>query len=183
LSFRQIARTFGAKEKNMKSVLILIVLAMFISAPAGAQSQEFAVSGTGVHHFTTAVIHSTEPTPTGMIQRSTETVDLAGDLTGRLLYHPTSVFDFVAGTLTNTGHQIFSGTVLGSKPVLLSDDEFRFRVDLASGATTGQVHLHGRLAGPKIRCDLNVTGTGLDAAGDATFVYTGQCRIREEKAK
>ena len=94
---------------------------------AGAVRAESAivrpVAGSGTHYLTTAIVHSTEPSPTGMIQRSTETVDLTGDLTGRILYHPTSVFDFVNGTLTNTGHQVFSGTVLGSAPVMLHDDE------------------------------------------------------------
>jgi hypothetical protein len=38
-----------------------------------------------------------------MIQRSTETVELKGDLTGRILYHVTSTFDFANDSLVNTG--------------------------------------------------------------------------------
>jgi hypothetical protein len=76
-----------------------------------------------------ALVHSSTPTATGLIQRSTETVDLTGDLTGRILYHPTSVIDFSTQTVVNSGHQVFSGTVLGSEPVLLHDDTFRFEID------------------------------------------------------
>ena len=119
------------------------------------QSVTRAVSGKAVHYFTTAIIHSETPTATGKIQRSTDLIELTGDLKGRVLYHPTSVFDFVKGTLVNTGNQVFSGTVLGSAPVLLHDDEFRFEVDLKTGGLeSGEVHLTDRIAGPKIRCDL-----------------------------
>jgi len=45
-----------------------------------------------------AIIHSKKDTPTGMIQKSTATVELKGDLIGRVLYHVTSTrhmaFDF-----------------------------------------------------------------------------------------
>ena len=133
------------------------------------------VSGTGVHYFTTSIVHSTTPTATGMIQRSTDIVELTGDLTGRILYHPVSVFDFVKQTLVNTGHQVFSGTILGSEPVLLFDDRFRFDVDLATGATTGRVYLLDRLAGPWIRCVLVVVGAVLTAEGNAAIHYTGNC--------
>ena len=137
-----------------------------------------AVSGTGIHFFSSAILHSSSPTPTGVLQRSTETVELFGDLRGRLLYQPTSEIDLAAGKLVNTGHQVFSGSLLGSRPVLLHDDNFRFEVYHATGATTGEVHLVGRLAGPRIRCDLAVVGTGLTADGDATFDYTGECTNR-----
>jgi hypothetical protein len=50
-----------------------------------------------------------------MIQRSTETVELKGDLTGKVLYHVTSVFDFVNGTLVNTGDA--TGEESGKVPV------------------------------------------------------------------
>jgi hypothetical protein len=148
------------------------------ASDAGAQWQP--VAGSGVHHFTTAIVHSSDPTQTGFVQRSTETVELSGDLVGRLLYHPRSVFDFAAGTLVNTGHQVFSGTILGSAPVLLLDDAFRFDVDLATGATVGQVRLVKTLAGPVSRCHLQVVGTGLTAEGDATFDYTGECLVGAE---
>lgn len=136
------------------------------------------VQGTGVHVFSTAIVHSTEPTPTGMIQTSTETVELSGDLTGRILYQPRSVYDLVNGTLVNTGNQVFSGTVLGSAPVLLFDDEFRFEVNLVTGETRGVVHLTDSLAGPKVRCTLIVTGAGLNAEGNALVNYSGECRFR-----
>jgi hypothetical protein len=174
----------------MSRPLIVIAIAITLatisasSAPtaSGGPDNVLTVAGSGVHYFSTAVVHSTEPTPTGIIQRSTETVDLTGDLTGRLLYHPTSVFDFVQGTLVNTGSQVFSGTVLGSAPVMLYDDEFKFEVNLNTGATTGEAHLAHSLAGPKVRCHLRVTGTGLTAEGNATFDYTGECRFRGQPA-
>jgi hypothetical protein len=140
------------------------------------------VSGTGVHYFTTAIVHSSEPTATGMIQRSTETVELSGDLVGRILYHPESVFDFVEGTLVNTGHQVFSGTVLGSDPVVVHDDEFRFEVDLATGVTVGEVHFVDRIAGPRTRCHLEISGSGeLTPEGDAIVEYTGVCRVQQRE--
>ena len=139
-----------------------------------------AVSGTGVHRFSTAMIHSQEYTETGMVQRSTDIVELEGDLEGRVLYHPVSVFDFVEGTLVNTGHQVFSGTVLGQGPVLLHDNELRFDVDLGTGQTTGIVFLENRIAGQDIRCHLDVAGNGaMDENGDALVDYTGRCRIRQ----
>lgn len=138
------------------------------------------VSGTGVHFVTTAIVHSTESTSTGMIQRSTETVDLTGDLTGRILYQPTSIFDSSAGTLVNTGHQVFSGTVLGSAPVMLYDDEFRFDVNLKTGAAVGTVHLTDSIAGPGVRCDLTVTSTGMTAEGNIMAQYTGLCRFKNK---
>ena len=137
------------------------------------------VSGSGVHYFATGIIHSTEPTATGMIQRTTETVELDGDLIGRILYHPVSVFDFVAGTLVNTGNQVFSGTVLGSEPVLIHDDQFRFEVDLNTGVTFGEVHLVDRITGPRVRCHLEVTGSGqVTPNGDAIVDYTGVCKVQ-----
>lgn len=136
------------------------------------------VAGSGVHYLTTAIVHSRQPTETGMIQTTTETIDLTGDLTGRILYQPTSVFDFGTGTLVNTGHQVFSGTVLGSALVVLHDDEFRFDVDLATGAATGKVYLTDNIAGPKIQCELDVISTGMTAEGNVTASYTGFCRFK-----
>jgi hypothetical protein len=93
---------------------------------------------------------------------------------------PTSVFDFVKGTLVNTGNQVFSGTVLGSAPVLLHDDEFRFVVELNTGGLeSGEVHLTDRLAGPKIRCDLVAVGGGEKTPeGNAIVDYTGTCTFK-----
>jgi hypothetical protein len=147
------------------------------ATPEQAFSGFEPVAGTGVHYFSTAIIHAQEPTATGMVQHSTDIVELQGDLVGRVLVQAVSVFDFAAGTLVNTGHQVYSGTMLGLGPVMLYDDAFRFEVDLATGATVGQVHLTGHLAGPKIHCHLDVVGTGLTSEGDSTVAYTGGCRI------
>jgi hypothetical protein len=172
----------------LSSVLVLVAVIAIpaFSAPperggltTGAGSPFIRpVAGSGVHYFTTAIVHGSEPTETGFIQRSTETVDLEGDLVGRLLYQPVSVFDFANGTLVNTGHQVFSGTILGSAPTLLYDDAFRFEVDLGTGATIGEVHLDEDLAGPDIRCHLTIIGTGMTPAGNATFDYSGECRFK-----
>jgi hypothetical protein len=141
--------------------------------------QWMPVSGVGTHYFSTAIVHSVEPTATGFIQRSTETVELEGDLVGRVLYHPVSEFDFQAGTLINTGSQVFSGTVLGSAPVLLHDDEFRVEVDLNQGTTSGQMFLTDHLEGPKVRCLLEIFGSGVQTPeGDAVVDYSGECRVR-----
>ena len=88
---------------------------------------------------------------------------------------------FVAGTLVNTGLQVFSGTVLGSKPVLIYDDEFRFDVNLATGATTGNVFLTERIAGPRIKCELEIVGTGFTPEGDGLANYSGRCKMRTNK--
>lgn len=147
--------------------------------PEEAQSITQSVTGTGVHFFTTAMIHSKELTDAGMIQKSTDIVELDGDLKGRILYHPTSVFDFVKGTLVNTGHQVFSGTILGSAPVMIHDDEFRFEVNLNAGTESGEVHLSNRIAGPKVRCDLVVAGTGTKTAeGNPIVDYSGTCTFK-----
>jgi hypothetical protein len=163
------------------TVLLSCALASDARAAREDQPTTRAVSGTAVHYFTTAIIHSQTPTPTGMIQRSTDIVELSGDLKGRVLYHPTSVFDFVNGTLVNTGHQVFSGTVLGSAPVLLHDDEFRFEVDLKTGGLEfGEIHLSDRIAGPKIRCDLAAEGVGeTTPEGNSVVGYRGTCVFKQ----
>lgn len=169
----------------MKTQCTLFALALVLAVSAtdafgseSGQDKWLAVSGTGVHYFTTSIIHSQEATASGMIQRSTDIVELNGDLQGRILYHPVSVFDFSAGMLVNTGHQVFSGTVLGSEPVMISDRWFRFDVNLNTGETLGKVYLLDHIAGPAVRCELTVTGAGQTAAGDALVDYTGRCRFR-----
>ena len=97
-----------------------------------------------------------------------------------MLYHVTTVIDFVAGTLVNTGDQVYSGTIAGSDPVMIHDDQFRFDANLVTGAETGKVLLINHIAGPKVRCLLDVTGTGLDGDGNPTFTYTGECTFRGE---
>jgi len=140
-----------------------------------------AVAGSGEDHLATAIVHSQETTLTGKIQKSTEIVELRGDLKGFVLYHVTSVFDFAAGTLVNTGDQVFSGTVAGSAPVMVHDDQFRFRVNLATGEEAGKVYLFDHVAGPKVRCQLDVVGTGLTAEGNPTFDYRGTCTFRSPR--
>ena len=162
---------------------ILIVALLAISSaraePQPAKGYRWVpVSGTGVHYFSTAKIHSKEATATGYIQRSTDIIELDGDLKGSVIYHPVSVFDLAAGTLVNTGHQVFSGTVLGSAPVMIYDDEFRFDVNLHTGETTGKVYLSDPMAGPKIQCELDAAGTGVTPAGDALVAYTGRCKLK-----
>lgn len=169
---------------RLLSLVAVLALALSLLASRAQASPGSAtpVSGEGVHHFTTAIVHSVDETDTGLIQRSSEIVTLSGDLEGHLLYHPTSVIDFANETLVNTGTQLFSGTVLGSAPMILHDERFRFEVDLATGATTGTVHLGRSNDAPHeghwYECDLHVTGTGFTAAGDATFVYSGHCTHR-----
>ncbi|NNF57980.1 MAG: hypothetical protein HKN04_07030 [Rhodothermaceae bacterium] len=142
-------------------------------------SQSIAVSGSGVHYVSNAIVHSQEPTDNGMIQQSTEYVELTGDLSGYALFRPTSTFDFANGTIVNTGTQIFSGTVAGSAPVILYDDSFRFDIDLNTGATTGEVHLGRSKDAPRrggwYECDLEVVGTGVSPDGDNLSDYSGVC--------
>jgi hypothetical protein len=145
------------------------------AAPVTHGTTTIAVSGSGVDQLTTAIIHSKEAVPNGMIQKSTEIVDLTGDLKGRVLYHVTSVFDFAHGTLVNTGDEVYSGTVAGSEPVMIHDDQFRFDVNLTTGTERGRVYLFDHIAGPRVRCSLDVVGTGMSPEGNPTFTYTGQC--------
>lgn len=149
------------------------------SLAQGVAGRTYEVSGEGVHYFTTAAIHAQEPSATGMTQRSSDVIRLTGDLDGWILYHPTTVFDYAAGTMVNTGTQLFSGTVLGSQPVILHDDNFRFEVELETGATRGEVYLGRSDDAPHrglwFECDLDVVGTGLTDEGDGAVSYTGSC--------
>lgn len=158
----------------------IVVAALFTSTADAGQERyrTVPVAGSGVDRLDTVIVHSQEPTETGMIQRGTETVELTGDLHGRVLYHVTSVFDFAKGTLVNQGDQVYSGTIAGSPPVLIHDDEFRFEVNLNTGEESGQVYLYNRLAGQKVRCLLEVVGTGVDGVGNPTFDYSGECTFR-----
>jgi len=136
-----------------------------------------AVAGTGVDLLTTALVHSKDSTASRMVQKSTEIVELRGDLTGRVLYQVTTEIDFVHKMLVNTGNQVYSGTVAGSAPVMLHDDRFRFHVNLATGEEQGRVYLANHLAGPNVRCALDVKGTGPNAQGNPTFTYQGECTM------
>jgi hypothetical protein len=147
---------------------------------APAAERTVFVSGHGFDDLVNAIVHWESPTPTGKIQQSTEIVELFGDLRGRVLYHVTSVFDFVNGTLVNTGNQVYSGTIAGSLPVMLHDDRFRFDVNLNTGADIGHVFLTDHIVGPKVRCTLEGAGTGLNSDGNPTFTYSGECTFRGE---
>ena len=139
------------------------------------------VSGTGTDLLNGAIVHSNKQTATGVIQRGTEIVDLSGDLNGKILYHVTTIINNQKGTLVNTGDQVFSGTIAGSDPVMIHDSKFRFEVNLATGAESGSVYLFDHIAGPHVRCELQVIGTGKTADGNPTFSYTGTCGFRSEK--
>ena len=172
---------FPAPHIIAVALFIMTVDGRAISEPIEDQDRPVRivqVAGSGVDLLNTAIVHSKEETPTGMIQKSTETVDLTGDLKGRVLYHVTSDFDFVDGTLVNSGDQVYSGTIAGSEPVMLHDDQFRFDVNLGTGQETGQVYLLDHIAGPKVRCRLDVVGTGLAPDGNPTFEYKGECTFR-----
>ena len=103
-----------------------------------------------------------------------------GDLNGRILYHVTSTFDFANDSLVNTGDQVFSGTVAGSDPVMIHDGRFRFHANLKTGAETGSVQLVDHIAGPSVKCMLQVIGTGKDADANPTFDYTGHCDFQDK---
>lgn len=138
------------------------------------------VSGKGIHYFDSAIEHNSRQTPAGKLRKTTtETIDLAGDLEGRVLYQPTGEYDFAKYKLVNTGKQVFSGTIAGSKPVLLFDDEFRFEVNLATGETLGRVYLTERIAGPKASCELEIRNSASPPTGAPEFVYTGVCWIKK----
>jgi hypothetical protein len=143
-----------------------------------AGTSTVTVAGTGYDDLRNAIVHWQKPTATGSIQQSTESIELSGDLRGRVLYHVTTETDFVNGTLVNTGEQVYSGTVAGSAPVLIHDDQFHFEVNLVTGQETGRVFLLNHIAGPKVRCTLDVIGTGLNGDGNPTFSYSGECTFR-----
>lgn len=160
-------------------LLAPLLCAWFFPAPApealGGATHSVHVSGTGTDLLNGAIVHSKHSTPGGLTQKSTESVELDGDVHGRVLYQVTSVFDFKKGTLVNTGHQVFSGTIAGSEPVMIHDSNFRFDVNLASGADRGRVYLLDHIAGPEVSCSLQVIGTGKNSEGNPTFNYSGEC--------
>ena len=60
---------------------------------------------------------------------------------------------------------------------MIHDSKFRFEVNLATGADSGSVFLFDHIAGPQVRCELKVTGTGKAPDGNPTFRYTGTCKF------
>jgi hypothetical protein len=154
--------------------------AILTSSSVVAERQEtIPVSGSTVDFASEAIIHSQESTPTGMIQKATETVRLSGDLSGYGLYQTIREFDFPNSSLVVTGQNLFSGTIAGSGPVILRSDESRFEVDLATGEEVGHVHLTRSNDAPDkgswYECDLVIVGTGRTPEGNFTSDYSGEC--------
>jgi hypothetical protein len=159
--------------------LHILTVALLITASAHAADRTVHVTGSGFDGLNAAIIHSKQNTATGFVQHSTEIIELTGDLTGRVLDQVTSVVDLVKGTLTNTGDEVFSGTIAGSDPVMIHDDQSRFVVNLVTGEDSGDVFLTDNIAGPKVRCTLHVVGTGTTTAdGNPKFTYSGDCVFR-----
>ena len=156
-------------------VLACAAALQLLAMPAVAAERVVRVSGSGVDMLNSAIVHSRTPTATGSVEYSTLSVELSGDLHGRVLSQVTSMVDSVHGTLVNTGQQVYSGTIAGSQPVMLHDAKFRFEESLASGAARGSVFLVDHIAGPKVRCTLQVVDTGKTPDGNPTFNYTGEC--------
>jgi hypothetical protein len=185
---KEIHHAFTIDEDRFGAVLACSLAAAAVVLRASAAdsanaieaelSTERQVVGSGGHFLTTVIVHSSEPTETGMIQRSTETIDLTGDLTGRILYQPTSVIDFTNGTLTNTGHQVFSGTVLGPGPALRR--RVPFRREPGDGGRRWQGLSDRQHRWPKIRCELDIVVTGRTAEGNVTADYKGSCKFRDK---
>ena len=50
-----------------------------------------------------------------------------------------------------------------------------------TGKETGQVFLFNHIAGPKVRCQLDVVEAGINADGNPKFDYTGECNFRGER--
>ncbi len=173
-------------NRQLASFFATALLVAGVASPAIADDDDdcdtasrwVQVSGTAIHYFTNVIEHSERPTKNGVVTRTTETIDLEGDLVGRVLYQPRSRINQVAGTIVNTGRQVFSGTILGSKPVLLFDDEFRFEVDVFNRTTVGKVFLNDRIAGPRIKCELDIVGTGATPEGNGLASYSGRCKVR-----
>lgn len=135
------------------------------------------VIGTAIHFESDGIEHSVVPTDDGYVRTSTDIVELSGDLQGRAVFQPVSTVDLVERTIVNTGSQVFSGTVLGSYPVMLHDDGFRFDINLNTGETNGEIFLTDRLSGPNVRCILEMQVTGRTSEGYNLSDYWGKCKL------
>lgn len=143
--------------------------------------ERVTISGGGLHDFGSQIVHRSQETSSGNLEETTESIDLWGDLEGRVLYQPRSVYDFNKGTLVNTGNQVFSGTVKGSRPVMLFDNAFRFEIDLSTKAVRGKVYLTQHVAGPRISCELTVTDDGVRQSDkQPLFKYEGVCWTQKD---
>lgn len=142
--------------------------------------ERIEVSGGGVHDYSTQIVHRSKITGSGKRELTTETIDLWGDLEGRVLYQPYGVTNTNKGTLVNTGNQVFSGTVKGSRPVMLFDDAFRFEVDFFNGTVRGEVYLTQHVSGPKMSCELTIVDDGVrETDGQPLFRYEGHCWVKK----
>src|SRR4051794_31818218 len=83
------------------ALALLLPITLSAARADSAHTYTIEVAGSGVDELDRAIVHSAHPTATGVVQRSTETVELHGSLEGRVLYHVTSVFDYVHQTLVN----------------------------------------------------------------------------------
>ncbi len=161
---------------NLRACLGSISLICAVALAHGAAEMEVVqVKGTGTDLLNGEIVHFKKATPTGELQKSTEIAELRGDLNGKVLYHVTAELDYTKGTLVKTGDQVFSGTIVGSEPVMVHDSKFRFELNLATGAEFGSVYLFNHITGPRVQCELQVTGTGTNADGNRTFSYDGKC--------
>src|SRR5450631_4263470 len=77
--------------------------AAFAGEDAVSKVRSVQVAGSGTDLVNGAIVHSKKETPTGTIEKSTGSVELKGDLTGRVLYHVTSTVDLTNNTMVNTG--------------------------------------------------------------------------------
>lgn len=180
---------------NKTTMLLISTLSLLAASACFAEVNDprgkglwKAVSGSAIHYFDDvpgrgSITHESTPTETGMTLRTTETIDLFGDLEGRVLYQPRTVIDNVEGKLVNTGNQVFSGTVLGAGPVLLHDNLFRFEVNLRTGETVGKVFLINHVDGPVVDCILEIVGTGFTDEGNGLADYSGRCRVRDDTGR
>jgi hypothetical protein len=147
-------------------------------AQPGGQPQVIPVAGNAVLLSDTMVVHSSEPTASGLIERSTSVVKLTGDVSGLVLFHATTEIDFFTSTLVNTGTQLFSGTIAGSDPVILHDDQFVFVVNLATGDIFGDAPFDRSKDAPHrsywYECNLYIVGVSTPNADDVSE-YSGEC--------
>ena len=130
-------RAGGAREMNSPAavqhawkVLACAAALQLLTLPSACPrppTGRVRVSGSGIDLANGAIVHSKAATATGSIEHSTETVELSGDLHGRVLCQVTTVVDSARGTLVNTGQQVYSGTIAGSQPVMLHDSKIPFR--------------------------------------------------------
>jgi hypothetical protein len=167
------ARALRSSATAIVSILCFVPPA-WVGA-AGAAARRVHVTGHGVDLISGALVHSTHRSGATEIRVSTAIVELEGDLHGRVLYQVTTRIDTAHHAMTNTGRQVYSGTIRESEPVMLYDDDFRFEGDLARGTDHGTVRLVHPLGAPVVSCTLDVSGTGKTAAGDPTFTYDGEC--------